>query len=58
MNISKEATYTIQLTDPELKKLIKEMNTVYPLFAAEGDVDEIEMLLRLKDELAIVANND
>ena len=55
MNIAKETKYTVELTQEEVTCLIKEMNIIYPLFASEGDVEEISTLLSLKDELAMIS---
>ena len=57
MNVSKESKYVIELTPQEMQALIAEMNTVYPLFASEGDVDDIKTLLHLKDELALAIDD-
>ena len=48
----------IELTPEDAQQLIHEMNTVYPLFAAEGDVDDISTLLNLKDELAMALRSE
>ena len=56
MKVKKESKYVVELTPSELQNLIAEMNTVYPLFASEKDVEDIKTLLRLKDELALAIN--
>lgn len=58
MVIHKETKYSVELTQGDVQALINEMNTIYPLFASEGDVSDIKTLLQLKDELAMAANND
>ena len=58
MLIVKKSTYTIELTPEDAKQLIHEMNTIYPLFAAEGDADDISMLLNMKDELAMALRSE
>lgn len=58
MVVVKKSTYMIELTPEDAQQLIHEMNTVYPLFAAEGDVDDISTLLNLKDELAMALRSE
>ena len=58
MEIKKKSKYIIELTPEDAQQLISEMNTIYPLFAAEGDVNEISQLLNLKDELAMALRSE
>ena len=58
MEIKKKSKYVIELTKEDAQQLICEMNTIYPLFAAEGDVNEISQLLNLKDELAMALRSE
>ena len=58
MLVVKKSTYVIELTPEDATQLIQEMNIVYPLFATEGDADDISMLLNLKDELAMALRSE
>ena len=53
MHVRRETKYTVELTQKDVEALIAEMNTIYPLFASEGDVKDIKFLLQLKDELVV-----
>ena len=58
MQVRKKSKYVIELTKEDAQQLISEMNTIYPLFADEGDVNEISNLLNLKDELAMALRSE
>ena len=58
MEVKKKSKYVVELTKEDAQQLIGEMNTVYPLFADEGDVNDISMLLNLKDELAMALRSE
>ena len=57
MEIEKNVTFIVKLTQHDVNALVREIESLYPMFASEEDIAQICNLHELKNELILASRN-
>jgi len=57
MKIEKNVTFIVELTQRDVNALVREIESLYPMFASEEDFAQICNLHELKNELILAGQN-